>query len=321
MNTDVEDRLHRDLPGIAHRADGATLELEGVMGRVGQRRRRRAAARGASAVCGLALLVGGLVALTTRGGAGDRSGAEGGPTRTEVPLTRLPQAMVPAGGVGKGDAIGFELSDGNEVVFSVKAWAFFDTYYQSSCRSMSGHTSCWPVPPTEQLEPLPWTRLELAGNNDMVMWIGLPASVDVVELRQGDDVSWQHAIDGVAAFPVATHDPSDEVVAFDAAGLEVLRAAWSTVSLLGESTTVSPDGTSTAPMYFWSSTFATEPGEFVPEVDASTMEGMTQADEDAYRAFADGEMRSCLARDGDAAWNACLVSTDAAVKAYLAERP
>ena len=50
MNTDVEDHLHRDLTAIAHRADDATVDLDLVMGRVGQRRRRRTAARGATAV-------------------------------------------------------------------------------------------------------------------------------------------------------------------------------------------------------------------------------------------------------------------------------
>ena len=66
MNIDLEDRLHHRLPELARRADLATVELDDVMGRVGSRRRRRAAARGAAAVCGLALLVGGLVAVNAR---------------------------------------------------------------------------------------------------------------------------------------------------------------------------------------------------------------------------------------------------------------
>jgi len=203
MNIDVEDRLHRQLPGIADRAGLPVVQLDQVMGRVGRRRRRRAIARGATAMCGP----------------------------------------------------------------------------------------------------------------------GLSPSVATVELRQGADVSWQHVVDGVAAFPVQAHEPSDEVVAFDAAGVEVLRASWSTVTLTGESTTVAADGSSTQPMYTWSSTFGTEAGELVPEVDATTLEGMTQADEDAYRAFADATMRQCLVDEGSATWNTCLVSTDAAVEAYLSDRP
>ena len=324
MNIDVEDRLHRQLPGIADRANLPAMDLDQVMRRVGRRRRRRVAARGATAACGLALVVGGLVAVTGRGGAGEVDTAanpDAGPTRTEVPLLRLPHALVSAGGVAKGEALGFELGDGNKLIFSVTAFPFFDTYYQSICRSMSGETSCWPVDPSVQLDPLPWNDLELAGNNDMVAWIGLPPSVSTVELRQGDDVSWQHVVDGLAAFPVEAHDPSDEGVAFDAAGVEILRASWSTVTLTGESTRIAADGSFPQPMYTWSSTFGTEAGDFVPEVDATTLEGMTQTDEDAYRAFADATMRQCLVDEGSAAWNSCLVSTEGAVKDYLAERP
>jgi hypothetical protein len=262
------------------------------------------------------------VAVNARDGSyeADAANPDAGPTRTEVPLTRLAGASVMTAGVAHGDAVGYELSDGSELVFSVRASSFFDAYYQSICRSMSGETSCWPVDAAVELAPVPWTDLELAGNNDMVVWIGLPPSVDTVELRQGDDVRWQQVADGVAAFPVEAHDPTDEVVAFDATGVEVLRASWSTVTLTGESTRTAADGSLTAPMYTWSSTFGTERPTWAPEVDATTLEGMTQAEEDAYRAFADETMRQCLVDEGDAAWNACLVSTDAAVKTYLADR-
>ena len=66
----------------------------------------------------------------------------------------------------------------------------------------------------------------------------------------------------------------------------------------------------------------TPQGNKLPQPDSVVGTGVRDlgADEEAYRAFADGEMRSCLARDGDAGWNACLASTDAAVKAFLAER-
>ncbi len=321
MNIELEHRLHRDLTEMATRADVATVELAGVMSRVGRRRRRRAVARAATALAGVVLVVGGLVAVSTRGGSDDLDAAspDAGPTRTEVPLTRLQQVV--ARGVTKGEPVGFELSDGSQLTFSVMASSFFDTYYQSTCRSMSGETSCWPVESSVELDPLPWTRPELAGNNDMVIWIGLPTSVVRAELRQGGNVLWQQVVDGVAAFPVDHHDPTDEVVGFDASGLELLRTTWSTVSLVGESTTVSADGSTTEPMYTWSSTFATERGDFEPEVDISTMEGMTQADEEAYRAFADAAMRQCLVDQGAAAWNGCLVSTEAAVKGYLADRP
>ena len=322
MNTDVEDRLQHRLPELAGRVDGSTVELGDVMSRVDARRRRRSVTRAASALCGLALLVGGVVVVNARRGTIDvgTSGSGSGPTRTEVPLTRLTSASPAIDGVTKGDAVGYRLNDGGQLVFSVRASSFFDAYYQSSCRSMSGETGCLPVAPDIDLGPLPWVDLELAGTNDMVVWIGLPATVATVELRQGDDVRWQTVLDGVAAFPVDHHDPSDEVVAYDAAGTEVMRASWATVTLIGESTRIGPDGGPTAPMYSWSSTFGTESAAWTPEVDATILEGMTQAEEDATRAFADGAMRQCLVDQGDAAWNACLGSTDAALKAYLAER-
>lgn len=324
MNTDVEDRLHRDLPAIADRADGATVDLDLVMGRVGQRRRRRAAARGASAVCGLALLVGGLVAVTSRGGSDDAeaSNPDAGPTRTEVPLTRLELGSPPywVTDVTKSVAQSFDLANGERLTFYVTASAWFDTYNQQHCRQLAGFGACWPVPASTPVDAMPWTDLELAGVGDSVMWIGLPETVAVVEIRQGDDVIWQNVVDGVAAFPLAERLPTDEYVALDDAGNEVIRTTWSTVALVSEGNRALPDGTITGMIQTWSSTMGTAQSDFVPDVDATVLEGMTQADEEAYRAFADGEMRSCLARDGDAAWNACLVSTDAAVKAYLADR-
>ena len=132
MNTDVEDRLHHSLPELARRADGATVELDDVMGRVGSRRRRRAAARGAAAVCGLALLVGGLVAVNARGGSeeADAANPDAGPTRTEVPLTRLGAVSPPwwVSNVTKPVAQGFELANGEHLTFYVDARPYFDTY-------------------------------------------------------------------------------------------------------------------------------------------------------------------------------------------------
>ncbi len=325
MNTDVEDRLHRHLPELAHRADGATVELDDVMGRVGSRRRRRAAARGAAAVCGLALLVGGLVAVTGRGGSddADASNPDAGPTRTEVPLTRLEPGSPPSWvtDVTKSVAQSFDLANGERLTFYVTASAWFDTYNQQHCRQLAGFGACWPVPASTAAGAMPWTDLELAGVGDSVMWIGLPDTVAVVEVRQGDDVIWQDVVDGVAAFPLAERRPTDEYVALDDAGREVMRTTWSMVSLLGEGNRALPDGSITDLIQTWSSTMGTAQSAFVPDVDATVLEGMTQADEEAYRAFADAEMRSCLAAGGDSAWNACLVSTDAAVKAYFAQRP
>lgn len=142
MNINVENRLHRELPLIARCADELTVELDGVMGRVGQRRRRRAAARAASAVCGLALLVGGLVVATGRGGHddADASNPDSGPTRTEVPLTRLAAGPSPSQGtdVTKPVAQSFELANGEQLTFFVKAVAYFDTYNQLHCRGLAG---------------------------------------------------------------------------------------------------------------------------------------------------------------------------------------
>lgn len=324
MNTDVEDRLHHSLPELARRADGATVELDDVMGRVGTRRRRRATARGAAAVCGLALLVGGLVAVNARSGSdeADATNPDAGPTRTEVPLTRLEPGSPPPqlNDVAKPIAQSFELANGEQLTFYVAARASFDTYNQQHCRALAGFYACWSVPASTTVDAMPWMDLELAGVGDSVMWIGLPDTVAVVEIRRGDDVFWQDVVDGVAAFPLAERRPTDEYIALDEAGREVMRTTWSTVSLVSEGNRALPDGTVTGLIQTWSSTFATAQPTFVPDVDATVLEGMTQADEEAYMAFADAEMRSCLASGGDSAWNACLVSTDAAVKAYLAER-
>ena len=325
MNTDVEDRLHRHLPELAHRADGATVELDDVMSRVRSRRRRRANARGAAAVCGLALLVGGLVAVNARSGSddADATNPDAGPTRTEVPLRALGTISPPwwVSNVTKPVAQGFELANGEQLTFYVDARPYFDTYDQHPCRALSGFSACWTAPPSVDLDPLPWTELELAGVGDSVMWIGLPADVATVEIRRGDDVWWQHVIEGVVAFPLADRLPTDEYVALDASDQEVLRTTWSTVSLQGEGTPAAQDGRQSGVVQTWSSTFVTARPDYVPDVDSTVLEGMTQTDEEAYMAFADAEMRSCLAAGGDSAWNACLVSTDAAVKAYFAERP
>ena len=186
---------------------------------------------------------------------------------------------------------------------------------------MSSETSCWPVEPTVELRPLPWIDLELAGNNDMVMWIGLPASVATVELRQGDDVRWQRVVDGVAAFPVASHDPTDEVVAFDASGVEVLRSSWSTVTLTGSRRGRAPTAARRRRCTPGRRRSARSVRGGRPDVDATTLEG----DDAGRRGRLPGVRRRRDAvvprRRWRRAWNACLVSTDAALKAHLAERP
>jgi hypothetical protein len=194
MNTDLEDRLQHRLPELAHRADGATVELDDVMSRVGSRRRRRSAARGAAAVCGLALLVGGLAAVNARSGSdeADAANPDAGPTRTEVPLLALGTISPPwwMSDVTKPVAQGFELANGEHLTFYVNARAYFDTYDQHPCRALSGFGACWSVPASIELDALPWTELELAGVGDSVMWIGLPAEAAIVEIRRGDDVMW-----------------------------------------------------------------------------------------------------------------------------------
>jgi hypothetical protein len=94
---------------------------------------------------------------------------------------------------------------------------------------------------------------------------------------RGDDVLWQYVVDGVAAFPLSDRRPTDEYVALDASGQEVLRTTWSTVSLQGEGTPVTQEGRQPGVIQTWSSTFVTAQPDYIPDVDATVLEGMTQA--------------------------------------------
>ena len=97
------------------------------------------------------------------------------------------------------------------------------------------------------------------------------------------------------------------LIGYDAAGHEVQRISWSAAKLIGTSST----GGDPAVSSDYSS--VTEPSA-IPDVDMTMLAGLQ---DDAYRAFGNDTMRSCLAAQGDSAWTACIQSTDSAVKQYL----
>jgi hypothetical protein len=301
MTIDLEDRLYRDLPGLAQRADAtglALLDVGTVTARVGQRRRRRVAARVAGVACCALLVVGGLFTLRS-GQTGRSSGPQG--NGTEEPLTEVPNAAPFAWGVAgtttPRSVVGVRLADGREVTVSEVAMPSGDGYVVATCIGVGDIGMC---APNARAEPV------LGGTSTFSYWTHLPPDAVRVELRTSNSTRWQRPLHGIAAFATTSHSPTDSFVAYDAAGVELARSTWSETSM---ATSMSSDvnGTQyTETLYFMS---PTEPSGALPS--------MTDEQTVAYLAYAEDTMRACVAADGDAAWTACVQSTDTAVRAYL----
>lgn len=300
MITDLEHRLHDHLDRAAGAAPASMLHLDTIDARAAQRRRHRSVARGA-------LAVGAIVGL----GAGVLAMRDSQPIQpagsTPTPLTRLSDTGLYTDLVKPG-AVALLLADGRHLTFAITAMPFYDGYSQQTTIKYDGYSTGRAQPITADLPLIP--EPELGGDDHVVYWTGIPASAATVELHLADgQVLSQQPVEGIAAFPVASHSNDDTLIALDAAGNEVARTSWMTVRLLGSGTT---DGG--VENHNWTS--LGEPDNYGP-VDVSKISGLSQAEEDAYRKFADTTMRSCLSANGAASWTECIQSTDAAVKAYL----
>ncbi len=226
---------------------------------------------------------------------------------SESSLVRVDD-VTPFASIVKPGAIALQLADGQRLTFAVVGQPYFDGYAQAVTIQIGAASNGRFLPAdadvTAGAEP------ELGGNDTVVFWAGLPASVARVELHPAAGATtWQTPVDGIAAFPVASHSPNDTLIGYDAAGNEVQRISWSAAKLMGSTFT------SGEPVRSDYSSITPEP--VVPDVDWAMLAGLTQLQEDAYRAFGNDTMRACLAAQGDAAWTACIESTDSAVKQYL----
>ena len=227
---------------------------------------------------------------------------------SESPLVRVDDVSLSTSIVKPG-AVALQLADGQRLTFAVVGQPYFDGYAQAVAIQIGAASNGRFLPAdadvTAGAEP------ELGGNDTVVFWAGLPASVARVEFHPATGATtWQTPVDGIAAFPVTAHAPDDTLIAYDAAGNEVQRISWSAAKLIGETTT----GDDPAVRSDYSSVMVPTA---VQDVDVTMLAGLTQLQEDAYRAFGNDTMRSCLAAQGDSAWTACIQSTDAAVKQYL----
>ncbi len=227
---------------------------------------------------------------------------------SESPLARLDDVFLLTSIVKPG-AVALQLADGQRLTFGVVGQPYFDGYAQAVTIQIGAASNGRFLPAGADVAA--GAEPELGGNDTVVFWAGLPASVARVEFHPAaGGISWQTPVSGIAAFPVASHSPDDTLIGYDSSGNEVQRISWSAAKVIGSSTT---GGDPTVRSDYSS---VTEPSA-VPDVDVAMLAGLTQLQEDEYRAFGNDTMRSCLAAQGDAAWTACIESTDSAVKQYL----
>jgi hypothetical protein len=305
MTTAIEEQIRQRL---AELADGApvTMHLTGITTRVVKRTRRRAVVRGTLVGLAFTGVATSLYALQVfRPSDPSSTVSVAGPV--ESPLVRLDKAFLSS--IVKPGAIALQLPDGQRLAFGVVGQPYFDGYAQSVVVQIGAATNGRFVPASADVNA--GAQTEFGGNDTVVFWTGLPASVSRVEFHPAyGGTTWQTPIAGIAAFPVASHSPDDTLIGYNAAGNEIQRISWSAAKLSG-STTIGDDQTI---MSDYSS--VTEPAT-VPDVNIAMLAGLTQLQEDEYRAFGNDTMRSCLAVQGDSAWTACIESTDSAVKQYL----
>jgi hypothetical protein len=306
----LEDRLAEQLLRLAEGSPPMAVELSKIDGRVHHRKRRRTQLRMAGGVGLIAVVGAGMFAIGTRRTEDPRSleaAAETQTQRIESPLVNDPTVLMYSPAVKPG-ALAFELADGQQLTFAIVGAPHFDGYRQYSCVAMDSETTCRVQP--SDLDVSITSEDELGGDSHVAYWTHVPESTDIVEFFADGKISWQRPIGGIAAFPVASHRPDDTLVALDAAGNELARVSWSRTRSDGSSST---DDSGTQTNYFYTSLDSPT----IPDVDVSMIQNLTQAEEDAYRSFADDTMLACLEQDGADAWSACIQSTDAAVKNFL----
>ncbi len=306
MTTAIEEQLRQRLAELADGAP-ATMHLTGITTRVVKRRRRRTAVRGTLVGLAFTGVATSLYALQVFRPADPSSTLSvAGPL--ESPLVRVDKAYL-SSSIVKPGAIAFDLADGQRLAFGVIGQPYFDGYAQIVIVQIGAAANGRFVPANADVTA--GAETGLGGNDTVVFWMGLSASVARVEFHPADGgTTWQTPIAGIAAFPVASHSPDDTLIGYNAAGSEIQRISWSAAKLSG-STTIGDDPTI---MSDYSS--VTEPAT-VPDVNIAMLTGLTQLQEDEYRAFGNATMRSCLAGQGDSAWTACIESTDSAVKQNL----
>jgi hypothetical protein len=210
----------------------------------------------------------------------------------------------------KPGAVALQLADGQRLTFGVVGMPYFDGYAQAVTIQIGAASNGRFLPAGAEVAA--GAEPELGGNDTVVFWAGLPASVARVEFHPAAGATtWQTPAEGIAAFPVAAHSPDDTLIGYTAAGDEVQRISWSAATQVGSTST----GDDPAVRSDYSS--VTAPPSAVLDVNVAMVAGLTQLQEDRYRAFGNDTMRSCLSERGNSAWTACIESTDSAVKQYL----
>lgn len=234
-------------------------------------------------------LVGAIYAVRDTRSADPATAADAGSV-AESPLVETAEDMSISSPVKPG-ALALQLSNGKHVTFAITGTEYWDGYAQQATIQFDGYAIGRIHEDAGEIDLIPVP--EIGGNDDMVYWTGVPTDATRVELRTGDGtVRWQVPIDGITAFPITTHDQADVMVALDAAGNEVGRAAWADTVLIGAGDT---DGVT---KNLWSSNTLFD--TWHTDV-ASQFSNLTQRDEDEYRSFANNTMHQCLTDNGDAA--------------------
>ena len=188
-----------------------------------------------------------------------------GPARTEAPLTVVP-AATGTYEVVRDDSIGLRLADGQMLSFGIGAYAYFDTYTAHSCMTLDrgGWCNTGTSAPDRPVSVEP----ELGGTDTVVYWTGVPADADLVEFHSIAGVLWQHPVEGIAAFPAAAHAPTDELIAYDASGVELGRVSWAGTRMTGSSEATDELG------QVWTRTYFTSlPDPVPPTVDVARVRG------------------------------------------------
>jgi hypothetical protein len=303
MSTELDERLTERLARSAATAPVCMLQLEEIDARAAQRRRRRSAARGVVAV-GVVVGLGAAVMAM-------RDPQSTGPAApTETPLRRLADAPIRSAQPTKPGAIALELADGQQITFAIIGNAFYDGYAQQTVVQYATYWTGSTYPDDVELPLVP--AAELGGTESLTFWTGLPETVTRVEyLPVTGDSAWQTPVDGFAAFPATAHAPNDTLIAYDSAGNEVARATWSSTHLV--SSNQGDDG-----VLHDNYSSLTEPtADVYGPIDVTKIADLDREATEAYTAYADATMLSCLSTNGAASWTECIQSTDAAVKAYL----
>ncbi|MEO6571291.1 MAG: hypothetical protein ABIO83_07050 [Ilumatobacteraceae bacterium] len=313
MSNHLDERLSEGLARSAMNAPVLGCEIADITTLVVKRRRRRANARGALTVVAFAAVVGGLVAIrSTNDGVASTAGRPA--VQVESPLTRLAEAPMPFGQVTKPGAIALELADGQHITFAITADVWYDGYGQQTTIQYDNYGTGFGQADDAEVPLIP--ESELGGTESLTFWTGLPASATRVEYFtvSGEGV-WQTPVEGLAAFPATSHAADDTLIAYSIDGAEVARISWSATHLVS---TGQSDG---GPLHYNYSSLPEPTIDVYGPIDVTKIADLDGAETEAYMAFADAMMMSCLGANGDAAWTTCIQTTDAAVKTYLDDLP